>query len=76
MFGSVSAEDVAAEIRSLLSGDAEAGLVRVDARDIKWVGVADGADRIKTLGRWDIEIAVRDAPGDSVRKAVVVVAQE
>ena len=76
LFGSVSTEDVAVEIRSILQADQEAGLVRVDARDVKFLGVGEGADRVKTLGRWNIEIVVRDAPGGPVRKAIEVTSQE
>ena len=76
LFGSVSAEDVAAEIRTLLRADDEASRIRVDARDVRFFGVDEGADRVKTLGRWAIEIAVRDASGDPVRRVVEVVAQE
>ncbi len=78
----MSADDVAAAIRERLRGDAEAGLIRVEGRDVRFVGLEDGADRVKTLGRWEVEIAVRAEATfrgpmpDPVRKIVEVIAPE
>ncbi len=78
VFGSVSAEDIAASIRQLLGKDPEASLIRVEGRDVRFI--EDGVERIKTLGRSEIEIVVRtEAPSavslESVKRAVEVVAE-
>ncbi len=84
VFGSVSPEDVALRIRELLHSSsgvegAEARLIRVEARDVR--SLQDGPDnKIKTLGRFEAEIAVvrSDAAGtapEPIRRVVEVVAE-
>ncbi|TPX17485.1 uncharacterized protein E0L32_003128 [Thyridium curvatum] len=77
IFGSVSTHDVAATVRQILArADPEAGAVAVvEARDVKFVGLEDGVDRVKALGRWEVDIL----PGKGaapVRKVVEIVAEE
>ncbi|CAK7210521.1 hypothetical protein SCUCBS95973_000811 [Sporothrix curviconia] len=103
IFGSVSADDVAATLREVLqaSGEEDALLVRVEPRDVRFVvaeaapkeqqasGVEDEqastVDRIKALGRWEVDIVVRGSHGttsaetrnvEPVRKTVEVVATQ
>ncbi|CAK7216725.1 hypothetical protein SBRCBS47491_002925 [Sporothrix bragantina] len=103
IFGSVSADDVAATLREVLqaSGEEDALLMRVEPRDVRFV-VPDAAaatpeqqqgaedeqsstvDRIKALGRWEVDIVVRGSHSGSaetrnvepVRKTVEVVATQ
>ncbi|CAK7238480.1 hypothetical protein SEUCBS140593_010731 [Sporothrix eucalyptigena] len=100
IFGSVSADDVATTLREVLqgSGDEDALLVRVEPRDVRFIlpeaatsqvtsGEVDQVstvDRIKELGRWEVDILVRGSQGnteglrivDPVRKIVEVVATQ
>ncbi|CAK7268233.1 hypothetical protein SEPCBS119000_002956 [Sporothrix epigloea] len=98
IFGSVSADDVATSLREVLqaSGEEDALLVRVEPRDVKFVvpeaepKQQDGdeqsstVDRIKALGRWEVEIVVHGSQSSStepktvepVRKTVEVVATQ
>ena len=52
--------------------DTEANLVRITASDIQIVGVEAGQDKVKTLGRWEVDFRVG---GDlaPVRKTMEVV---
>ncbi|CAK7270633.1 hypothetical protein SEPCBS57363_004201 [Sporothrix epigloea] len=97
IFGSVSAEDVVTALREVLqaSGDEDALLVRVEPRDVKFIvteatSLLDGdeqsstVDRIKALGRWEVEIVVHGSQNSNseprsvepVRKAVEVIATQ
>lgn len=77
------------------SGDEDALLVRVEPRDVKFIvteatSPLDGneqsstVDRIKALGRWEVEIAVHGSQNSNteprsvepVRKAVEVIATQ
>lgn len=81
IFGSVSTTDVLLAVRSDLALDPEASRIPLDARAVRFVGLEEGVDRVKTLGRWEVEIAV---PGASkftpevqfVRRTVEVVPAE
>lgn len=79
IFGSVSTTDIAAAVRELLVADPEAARIMLDGRDVRFVGMPkeDGADRVKMLGRWEVEIIPRgEAHGlEPVRKMVEVVAE-
>jgi hypothetical protein len=62
IFGSVSTTDVLLAIRSDLALDPEATRIPLDARAIRFVGLEEeGADRVKSLGEWEVEIAVPGA---------------
>ncbi|OAA53786.1 Ribosomal protein L9 [Niveomyces insectorum RCEF 264] len=91
IFGSVSADDVVATVRAVLHAAAaradnkDAALVRVEPRDVRFVVPADAessgnvaADRVKALGRWEVEIAARGtgaAAPTPVRRHVDVLAE-
>ncbi|KAJ9157360.1 hypothetical protein NKR23_g736 [Pleurostoma richardsiae] len=80
IYGSVSANDVAALIRDRLlrSGDAEAARITLDGAHVRFVGLEDaGADRVKALGRWEVEILAGGVGSmEPVRKVVEVVAEK
>lgn len=61
IFGSVSTTDVLLAVRSDLALDPEASRIPLDARAVRFVGLADGEDRVKSLGAWEVEIAVPGA---------------
>ncbi|KAB5580771.1 hypothetical protein GE09DRAFT_1213209 [Coniochaeta sp. 2T2.1] len=62
IFGSVSTTDILLAIKSDLALDPEASRIPLDARSIRFVGMEDeDADRVKTLGEWEVEIAVPGA---------------
>ncbi|KAL1910390.1 hypothetical protein Sste5344_003639 [Sporothrix stenoceras] len=77
IFGSVSADDVANMVREVLlaSQDEEAMLVRVEPRDVHFIvpesqkteegDSASTVDRIKALGRWEVDIVVRGSQGSN-----------
>jgi hypothetical protein len=71
LFGSVSTEDIALEVRQLLLKDLETSLVRIESRDIQIIGMEAVQDRVKTLGRWEVDIRVSDLT--PVRRAIEVV---
>ncbi|EOO02434.1 putative fructose-bisphosphate aldolase protein [Phaeoacremonium minimum UCRPA7] len=77
IFGSVSTTDIAAAIKEILVHDTEAARIMLDGRDVRFVGMEDGADRVKMLGRWEVEIIPRgEASGlESVKKVVEVIAE-
>ena len=77
IFGSVSTTDIAAAIKEILVNDTEAARIMLDGRDVRFVGMEDGADRVKMLGRWEVEIIPRgEASGlESVKKVVEVIAE-
>ncbi|KAH8889492.1 hypothetical protein GQ53DRAFT_748185 [Thozetella sp. PMI_491] len=62
IFGSVSADMIVADIKSRLGNDAEASRVSLEPNHIRFLGLGGGADRLKALGRWEIEIALVPVP--------------
>lgn len=61
IFGSVSTTDILLAIKSDLALDPEASRIALDARGIRFVGLEEDADRVKSLGSWEVEIAVPGA---------------
>lgn len=83
IFGSVSTTDIANTIRELMAADPEGSRISLDPRDIRFVTEDDGVDRVKSLGRWEIDItpggsasALRKDVVELVRKSIEVVAAE
>ncbi len=87
IFGSVSADDVATAVREVLraSPEPDAALVRIEPRDVRFVAASDNRqaadsapDRIKALGRWEVEIAVHGSQqqhgADAARSALAAAA--
>jgi hypothetical protein len=71
IYGSVSATDVVAYIKGLLLGDAEGSRMVLGPENIRFLGLAEEADRVKTLGRWEVEISVGNKL-EPVRKVVEI----
>lgn len=72
IFGSVSATDIVAHIKGLLVEDAEGSRIALEPESIRFVGLEEETDRIKALGRWDIEISVGGSGLEPVRKVIEV----
>lgn len=73
IFGSVSSSDILNQIKALVSGHEDASRIVLGPSSVKIVGLAEDNDRIRHLGRWEIEIAVARAGGlDPVRKSVEI----
>jgi len=79
LFGSVSTEDIALKIREL-TRQSEASQVRVGGRDVRFVGLDSAVDRVKTLGRWEIDISLgaqwSGSNAQPLRRVVEVVAAQ
>ncbi|KAL2020161.1 hypothetical protein VTK56DRAFT_8685 [Thermocarpiscus australiensis] len=75
IFGSVSATDIVGHIKGLLAADAEGSRIVLEPENIRFVGLEENADRIKTLGRWEVEISVGSAGLETIRKMVEVLPQ-
>ena len=54
----MSATDIVGYIKGLLVGDAEGSRMILGPEDIRFLGLAEETDRVKALGRWEVEIAV------------------
>ncbi|KAH6636754.1 alcohol acetyltransferase-domain-containing protein [Chaetomium tenue] len=72
IYGSVSATDIVAHIKGLLLNDAEGSHVILGPENIHFQGLVEEADRIKALGRWEIEISVGGTGLEPVRKVVEI----
>jgi hypothetical protein len=54
-----------------LDKDAEGSRIVLEPENVRIVGLGEGADRIKALGRWEIEISV-GARLEPIRKVVEI----
>jgi hypothetical protein len=68
IFGSVSATDIVNEIKKVLMADVEASRIPLEPENIRFVGVEGETDRLKALGRWEVEISIT-SPGSSAGKS-------
>jgi hypothetical protein len=59
IFGSVSTGDILAAVKASLRSDPEAVRIPLEARGIRFIG--EEGDRVKSLGEWEVEIAVPGA---------------
>lgn len=59
IFGSVSTGDILAAVKASLTSDPEAIRIPLEARGIRFIG--EEGDRVKSLGEWEVEIAVPGA---------------
>ena len=80
IYGSVSTADVAAAIRALLAGDADADAdasrVVLGAEDITFARPSNGGDdRVKRLGSYEVIIKLKGAD-QSVRRQVLILPHE
>ena len=79
IYGSVTTADIVTSIKAVLSANEEAARIVLNAGDVRVVSDAEAeatvdANRIKSLGEFEIEIQVKG--GDPVRKNVRVKVQE
>ena len=72
IFGSVSATDIVGHIKGLLVGDADGSRIVLGPENIRFLGLAEDADRIKALGRWEIEVSPGGTGLEPVRKVVEI----
>lgn len=79
IYGSVTTADIAANMKAVLAEDEEGSKVALKAEDITFVNEFDAKnierDRVKTLGLFEIDIAIKGSPS-LVRRFVKVSAQE
>ncbi|KAI0125489.1 hypothetical protein BJ170DRAFT_684757 [Xylariales sp. AK1849] len=75
IFGSVSPNDILTRIREALLADRNGSRVALEAEGITILGMEEGEDRIKRLGRWEIDI-VTGKGSEPVQRVVEVVAEE
>lgn len=73
--GSVTLANVASYLLEKMLLDPEASRIRVQADEIKFVGLEDGVDQVKKIGSFEVEIRthVSKMPVDPVRRRVEVV---
>ncbi|KAL2263854.1 hypothetical protein VTK26DRAFT_4763 [Humicola hyalothermophila] len=71
IFGSVSATDIVSHIKGLLVQDAEGSRMVLEPDSIRFVSLEEGADRLKALGRWDVEISI-GAGLEPIRKVIEI----
>lgn len=72
IYGSVSATDIVGYIKSLLVNDVEGSRITLEPENIRFLGTEEETDRVKNLGRWEVEISVGDTGLGPVRKTVEV----
>ncbi|KAK4105958.1 hypothetical protein N658DRAFT_490564 [Parathielavia hyrcaniae] len=72
IYGSVSATDIVGHIKSLLASDADGSRIVLGPENIKFQGLAEDTDRVKALGRWEVDISVGGTGLESVRKVVEI----
>ena len=72
IYGSVSATDIVGHIKGLLLNDAEGSHVVLGPENIHFQGLVEETDRVKALGRWEIEISVGGTGLEPVRKVVEI----
>ncbi|KAH6625944.1 hypothetical protein B0J18DRAFT_423511 [Chaetomium sp. MPI-SDFR-AT-0129] len=71
IFGSVSITDIINRIKGLLVEDVEGSLIALDPTSVRFLGLEEDTDRIKFLGRWEVEIHVGSTV-EPVRKTVEI----
>ncbi len=76
IYGSVSATDIVGHVKGLLAGDPHGSRIVLEPEDVRFLGLADDADRIKALGRWRVEIASGGTGLEPVRKVVEILPLE
>ncbi|KAK4239439.1 alcohol acetyltransferase-domain-containing protein [Achaetomium macrosporum] len=72
IYGSVSATDIVGHIKALLAGDVDGSRIVLEPENIRFLGLAEEADRVKALGRWEVEISVGGTGLEPVRKTIEI----
>ena len=80
IYGSVSIDAIVADIKARLVHDVEASRIAIEPRHVKLLGLEPDADRLKALGRWEVEISLATtsdkAAREPVRKTVEILPEE
>ena len=74
IYGSVSTSDIAANIKAILAENEEGSRVVVSPEDISFVEKTEDIDRVKQLGKFQVDIRPKGAP-DAIRRTIHVNAQ-
>jgi hypothetical protein len=72
IYGSVSATDIAGYIKGLLVNHVEGSRIVLGPENIRFLGLVEEADRVKALGRWEIEISAGGTGLEPVRKVIEI----
>ncbi|KAL2137045.1 hypothetical protein VTI74DRAFT_9651 [Chaetomium olivicolor] len=72
IFGSVSAIDIVGHIKNLLLHDVDGSRMVLGPENIRFLGLSEETDRIKALGRWEVEISPGGTGLEPVRKVVEI----
>ncbi|KAH8650156.1 hypothetical protein BX600DRAFT_474198 [Xylariales sp. PMI_506] len=75
IFGSVAVSDVLAHVRQALLNDQNGNRVALEAENISILGLESGEDRIKRLGRFEVEI-VTGKGVEGLKRVIEVVADQ
>jgi len=74
IYGSVSTNDIAANLKALLAASNEGARIVLSPEDISFVEEMEDKDRVKHLGTFEIDIRLKGAAG-AVRTKIKVNAQ-
>ncbi|KAL2269895.1 hypothetical protein VTJ83DRAFT_2079 [Remersonia thermophila] len=72
IYGSVSADDIVSHIKELLVIDVEGSRIVLEPEQIRFLGLPEDVDRIKELGRFEIEISTGGFGLEPVRKVIEI----
>jgi hypothetical protein len=72
IYGSVSATDIVAHVKSLLPADGEESRVVLGPENVRFLGLTEESDRLKALGTFEIEISPGGTGLEPVRKTVEI----
>jgi hypothetical protein len=72
IYGSVSATDIVGHIKGLLVGDVEGSRIVLGPENIRFRGLSEDTDRLKALGRWEVDISVGGTGLEPVRKVIEI----
>jgi ribosomal protein L9 len=75
IYGSVSTNDIAANLKAILAEDENGLCIALSPENISFVGEMKHQDKVKHCGVFDIEIKL-DAAVEAVRRTITIKAQE
>lgn len=76
IFGSVSTTDIAHEVRRFMADDVQASRAVLGPENIRFVALDASTDRVKTIGRFEIDIFMPHGHAEPVRRIVEVLPEE
>jgi hypothetical protein len=68
----VSTVDIVGHIKELLVDDADGSRIVLGPENIRFLDLAEGTDKLKTLGRWKVEISSNRANLEPVSRVVEI----